>query len=256
MAHDDQRVIVDLVMASLKVCSTGVTLSGRPVIALTTPPYLHAREVLDKWVRKYIPDISFSDASSELKFLSLIACFSPLPRGIQLMVQVMMNRKNPQPIKLDAQAIRNLYSATINKVADFYTYLQNVKLLPLYGRALPFGETLQLDQYVVDLIAVGLFTNSVDKLSENTTIIPRTSIVAMNLLCRDFYFSETIRDTIDSLLDYLGDSGEQLKNSGRPLEIVMNGLINARLAVLVDIFTETRVEQQYTLFSLFQLQPN
>eukprot|EP01036_Dinobryon_divergens_P028570 gene28570-37533_t len=158
MAQDDEPLIVDLVIASLDICSTGVTMTGRPVIALTT------------------------------------TCKS----------------------KCEVKA-RVWASAPI------------------------CGDALQLDNDVMNLIAMGLFTNSVYKLSQKITIIPKTSICAMNLLCRDFDFTHRIRNTVDSLVEYLGDSGEQCRNSGRPLELVMNGLISARLTVLIGV-TETFLE--------------
>ena len=254
MAEDENALVVDLVMASLYVNSTGVSRSGRPIITFTTPPYLPSREVLEKWIKVYIPQLSFSDADSELKFLSLISCLSPLPRGIQLMVQCMSDIFT-MPISMDASKVRFLFVETIQLLSEHYIALKNKKIDPLYARALLFGNELKLDPCVMNLIADGFFTNAIHAVMPDTTIVPQTSIVAMSLLSSDeYYFSEEIRTTVDSLLlRYLGDANEQKKNSGRPLEIVINGLINARLAVQCDIYLSTRIEQIYTLSSLFHL---
>mmetsp|Transcript_26784 Transcript_26784/g.36816 ORF Transcript_26784/g.36816 Transcript_26784/m.36816 type:complete len:308 (+) Transcript_26784:243-1166(+) len=105
------------------------------------------------------------------------------------------------------------------------------------------------------LISDGFFTNSLDTLSPSTSVVPQTSIVAMNLLSKNkFNYSKEIRKMVDSLLSYLDDSTEQKKNSGNPLEIVINRLITAKLAVLFDVFEATNTTQSFSLFSLFQLQ--
>jgi len=130
---------------------------------------------------------------------------------------------------MDANSIRILYSNTVTKVKEYYPQLKNVVLRPIYGRALLFGEELFLDNEVMSLIASGVFTNAVNDIVPDTKIIPQTSIVAMNLLPKTYPFSDEIRLMIDSLLTSLQDSDAQKKNSGLPLEMVFNGLINSRL---------------------------
>lgn len=254
MVKEAEPLIVDLVMSTLNISSTGVSFSGRPIIPLTTPSYLPARLVLDTWIKEYIPTISFSSAQSELKLLSLISCLSPLPRAIQLMVEVMQG-KSVSPISMDANSIRILYLNTVNKVKLWYPKLKNVELRPKYGKALLFGEELLLDDNVMNLIVTGVFTNSVDDIFPEATIIPQTSIIAMDVLSRDkLFYSKEIRQMVDCMLAFLDDSIQQKENSGRPLEIVFNRLITARLSVLLDLFEETRTMQKFTLFSLFQQQ--
>jgi len=75
MTEGEEPLLVDFVMSSLNISSIGVSRSSRPIVAITMPPYLSSRLVLDKWVKTYIHDISFPDEMSELKLLSLIACF-------------------------------------------------------------------------------------------------------------------------------------------------------------------------------------
>ena len=253
MAVGEEPLIVDLVMSTLNVTSTGVSRSSRPIIPLTTPQYLPARLVLDTWVKEYIPNISFSCGDSELKLLSLISCLSPLPRAVQLMVEVMRGT-SVSPISMDALSIRILYLDTLNKVKLYYPKLEEVVLRPAFGKALLFGEKLPLDNEVMSLIADGVFTNAVENIGPDTTIIPQTSIIAMNLLPKTYYFSYEIRLMIDALLAFLQDSDEQKRNSGRPLEIVFNGLINSRLAVLLDVVREKKCVQEFTLLSLLRLE--
>mmetsp|Transcript_14456 Transcript_14456/g.19837 ORF Transcript_14456/g.19837 Transcript_14456/m.19837 type:complete len:189 (+) Transcript_14456:1140-1706(+) len=124
----------------------------------------------------------------------------------------------------------------------------------MYGRALLFGEELPLDNEVMSLIANGVFTNSITKFrSENMKIIPQTSIIAMTLLPESYFYCDEIRLMVNSLLAYLKDSDTQNKNSRRPLEIVLNGLINARLVVLSDVFREEKSVQEFSLLSLLRL---
>lgn len=252
MAVGEEPLIVDLVMSTLNVTSTGVSRSSRPIIPLTTPQYLPARLVLDTWVKEYIPNISFSCEDSELKLLSLISCLSPLPRAVQLMVEVLRGT-SVSSISMDAISIRILYLDTLNKVKLYYPNLKKVVLRPAFGKALLFGEELPLDNEVMYLIADGVFTNAVEDIMPDTTIVPQTSIIAMNLLPKTYYFSYEIRLMIDSLLTYLQDSDEQKRNSGRPLEIVFNGLLNSRLAVLFDAYEVNGIVQEFTLLSLLRL---
>lgn len=268
MGTDDMPLYVDLVMSSLDIKSTGLGDSGREILAITTPSELDADEVLEKWVKKHVAihdDSAMTDSGSiEMrrnvrKLKSLIACLSLVPRSLQFMVMVL--KKMGGNTLFDAMKMKELYEGTMTAVNNQYSKSQ--QLPARYGKALLFGEKIVLDDTFMDLIKKSVFTNSLKTLSAGMVLCPETSIVSMNRLSiatsrLEAPYATVIVNVIDSLLDNLMiPSG--IEDAGMPLEIIMRGLIDARLQVLVDMLDAEKSTDEsrmtFTLQSLLMMKP-
>lgn len=260
MQDGEKELIVDLVMSSLDVKATGVSWSGRALIPISTCGSLQAEDVLERWVKIYIPNLHFESIGDRLKMLSLIACLSPMPRAIQFMISILESYEN---WRFDAPRVKALYEATITMVKVHYPSADPF-MRPKYGKALLFGDRIILDDTVMTLIQNSLFTNSVEKFAPigQGHIVPQASIVSIDALLSDEDVSEYVlilRKTIRDLLQHLL-SNDGIQKAGRPLEIVMRGLVNARLRVLIDSQSEGSVlpntvsyQKSFTLASLLRL---
>lgn len=268
MAQHEEPLLVDLVMSSLDIQSTGVSDSDRPIISISTPEFLDAREVLEKWIKPAVPSLSLDPCSvDELKLLALISCFSPIPRTIQLLVhelQLMVDVEAidafPRaPLRLDASKVKELYSRTVEAFRRFYMIGKVGVPSPSAQqmKAILFKEFVNVDDSVLSMIKYSMLTNSIGALRVDATLIPHTSIVSIQSTKTDIRYLDPIHSTIKNLLSYLGspvqDTGTE--NVGKPLEIIVRGVMNARLQVLKEISSRDMVNQRVSLANLFQLSP-
>lgn len=268
MAKHERPVLVDLVMSALDVASTGVSDSSRPIIAIPTPVSLDAVEVLDKWISPSLPSLQLSTPAQRLKMLSLIACLSAIPRAIQLLVKALSEMEmgiytietSPRvSITLTSQEINKLYSRTVSLFEEFYgiTHIGSLSPSPHQMKALLFDELTPVDDDLMMLIKSSVLTNSIDDLKPESFVIPRTSILSVQVMSRtsNNSYVKPLHSTIYSLLAYLGspkfDTGTE--NSGKPLEIIMRGLMDARLRVLDDIASQTKLSQYVTISKLLRI---
>lgn len=237
MPPSEAPLIVDLVMSSLSINSTGVSTSGRVLKSIVTPASLDPTEILEKWVLKHVPDLTFRSSHDRLKMLSLIACFSPVPRAVQLMVSIL--KSMPDHTTFDAVKIKYLYKSTIQEFRDMYPGLDQAELPVELGKALLFNESTFLDGEVMEAIENSMFVNTISifRPKQRSSIFPKSSILSMNLLRTDgkyLQFQKIIVDTIDLLLEDLLNA-KSIQDAGNSMEIMMRGLISARLQVLVDL---------------------
>ena len=243
----EQPLAVDLVMSSLDIKSTGVSSSGRGIVSLTTPTRLDSTKVLKGWVRK--------GNESDIKMLSLIECLSPLPRAVEIMVTEL--ERMGEHTAFDPSKMKALYETTIEIVGRRYVGLKGSSLPARYGKALLFGEEVAVDDNVMKYVETSLFVNALTDLApdERTKICPETSIVSMHLLKTDvggLRYQKIIVDTINSLLDNLV-TAKGIQDAGKPMEIIVRGLIDARLQVLADLDSTERSGQFFSLASLLML---
>ena len=254
----NEHLSINLVMSSLDIKSTGASSSGRPIFAITTPTSLDADEVLHDWVARSIPLVNtliITDEVKKLKILSLIACFSRMPRAIEIFTNKLGAALKDSPnATFDGEFMQKLYNATFDQISLRYPGIAS--LPPTYAEAVLFKKSIKVDDKVMDLVAKSVFTNSLRDLGELNTIeiVPETSILSIQLACREnvdsFKYAKEISVTIKSLLSYLAsDLGRE--KVGRPLEIIMRGLINSRLKVLLDVGNVIGEGQTISLLSLF-----
>lgn len=243
--------IVDLVMSSLNVNSTGVSDSGRTIVPLTTPSSLNAKLVLENWIKPTIgfQKNIFKSPRDEIKLLLLIACLSPIPRAIQFMISVLSECADKP---LDPIQVKFIYDRTISKFCGAYAGTLDVDTIlnPAHAEALLFGKKILVDDDVMTLIKDSFFTNAINNFSLKTYIVPQTSVVSLGRLESNYEFALELRRTVDLLRDNLLKAGG-IETAGRPLEIVVNGLVNARLKVMIDqVNRRTKPEVECSLASL------
>eukprot|EP01031_Cornospumella_fuschlensis_P038929 gene38929-47353_t len=74
---------VHLVMTSLDLKATGVRYSGRPIKAISLPASLDAAEVFDRWVQRYVPEVSTLSEGAKMRIRFLIVMFATTPRAVE-----------------------------------------------------------------------------------------------------------------------------------------------------------------------------
>jgi len=142
------------------------------------------------------------------------------------------------PWDISAEEITQLYTSVREVVAEHYPSMKTWGLTPRLKKALLFCDEINVDDEVMDIISQGVFTNTLTNLKPNctTTIFPRTTILGMDNMSISYtpglVVPEQIRKIVDSLLMFVVSNDSQI---GYPLEIVTNGIINARLLALTDI---------------------
>jgi hypothetical protein len=106
-------------------------------------------------------------------------------------------------------------------------------------RAILFEEEIYLDEKIMSLVVKSFLTNSLDSIEEEIYIVPKTSVVSMQLYSKNktTEYCRTISATIDKLLgDFTRDFKEKKHfNTGNFLECAVAGLIRARLNVLGEL---------------------
>ena len=171
---------VNLVMSSLNIDSTGVSSHGRPIYAITTPTSLDAFKVLREWVVVYVPllkTLILPNSIIELKLLSLIACFSPMPRAVEILTDelnaTLEITRNPT---FDDKFTQQLYENSYDKIRLRYPGINS--LPPNYAETVLFKKSILVDDTLMDLIETSVFTNSLQDLRElnKMGIVPQTSI--------------------------------------------------------------------------------
>jgi hypothetical protein len=256
MHKDEQPLAVDLVMSALNVSATGVSDSGRKIIPISPSLSLDPEEVLQHWVKIHIPDLEFATDVDKLKFLSLITVLSPIPRAIQYMVseleKCMKHDANSSLVSIDSDLISSLYNNTVTEIDESYPKMLSTILSPLLFKALVFNEEIIVNDEVMDAIKRSKLTNTITDMRpyRTATIVPTASIVSMSRLAESKnYYPAVIDIAMNNLLRFFTDPTKQ---SGVSLEVILNAVVDARLAVLVDLAKDSK-EASEELKSLLQL---
>ena len=176
----------------------------------------------------------------------LISCLSPMPRAIEMMVSVVKNHADEE---LSSVLMGTIYNETIELVKAKYPLLSEVELTLPYADALLFGTRHLIDDAMMKLIRVGLFTNSIKNVAKGAYLIPQTSIVALGQLSSTYPYVDVLKTTIGLLKENMIQlQGED--SAGKALEIVAEGLVNARLQVKLD---QAIAKEESILFPLRML---
>jgi hypothetical protein len=259
MSKDEQPLAVDLVMSALDMKVTGVSksFSKRAIIPISIASSLDPEEVLQHWVKIHIPNLEFATDVDKLKFLSLITVLSPIPRAIQYMVseleKCMKHDANSSLVSIDSDLISSLYTNTVTEIDESYPDMLTSALSPALFKALIFQEKIIVNDEVMDAIKCSKLTNTITDMRpfRTATIVPTASIVSMSRLLptSNNYYPAVIDIAMNNLLRFFTDPTKQ---SGVSLELILNAVVDARLAVLVD-FAKDSKEASETLKSLLQL---
>jgi len=244
---DDRKSLnVELVMSALNIGQTGATKSSRLITALITPEALDVDEIWDKWLPKYLPESAYCalEANELFKFRLklLLATVSPIPRAVQNLVtevETFFSSSNDLSAITSPDELKKLFDHTSLKIKNNFNAIEGVVVLPKHMRAILFEEEIKLDPNLTDMIENSFLTNALNEISKNTSIIPRTSILSMQIYSQKkvYEYCRTIAATIDKLLSNYTTNSTSMNvfNIGEFLECAVAGLIRARLNVLGDI---------------------
>eukprot|EP00457_Paulinella_chromatophora_P003010 gb/GEZN01003015.1/.p1 GENE.gb/GEZN01003015.1/~~gb/GEZN01003015.1/.p1 ORF type:complete len:689 (+),score=86.12 gb/GEZN01003015.1/:102-2168(+) len=201
-----------LVISSLTIDAVGKTTSGRKV----TPLVLHNLDD-QQIVRDWWGKVDKEQAS----LLQLSAALDSLPRLVEFAAVYL--KKHPGPV--NAQKVVDLLQFVKNRIREMYepSMLSKEEL-----RALVFGEEVDLDERVMDLIKFSLFTNSLTKFTYDKAekIIPEASLMLLAAGAGDKPGTHA-----DLLRDFL--VAMQTGTEGAPLEWATHWWLRMRFAVIL-----------------------
>jgi len=263
----EEHVEVELVMSCLEVSSTGITLSARPIHTITTPEVLNPQFVLDQW---WLANVAVTlTRESRFKLLKLISTMNGLPQALQYGASKFEQLANqylrsfssssslPGAWKIEAATITELYEAVRKTVSDHYPNMREWNLSPELTKAMLFCEKILVDDKVMKSVRQGIFTNSLHNLQSEgeTTIYPKTTMLTLDIMslnCTGQSIPKLIREMVDGLLENIKTGNIK---AGDPLEIISNGLINARLLALGNLAQPNQIIN-FNIAQLFLIKKN
>lgn len=252
MNADESPLWVDLVISSRNLQPVIKDITSRIHIPITLSTHLDSRAVLRDWVKVRVPDLTFQSARDELKMLLFIECLSPVPRTLQLMVTVLEDMKTHT--EFDSVKMKQLYDGTMVAINHIFPSKRIVSAK--YGMSLLFNDLLEIDDTLRTLVEDGIFVNSLSPRERYTVL--ETSIASMKRLSTntEIAYPSVVVNTIESLLDNLTNP-INTDDTKMPLCIIMQGLINARLQVLLDLCRSNgESNQRVFLWSLLRIKFN
>jgi hypothetical protein len=209
-------------------------------------------------VKIHIPNLEFATDVDKLKFLSLIAVLSPIPRAIQYMVSELKQlvKLSEKGAIIDSDLISSLYTNTVTAIDESYPGMLTSALSPALFKALIFQEDSIVDDEVVSAITCSKLTNSIMKFRpyQYARIVPTASIVSMSMIEKSphYDYPSVIHNVMNEFLQYFTDPK---KMAGVSLEVVLNAVVDARLTVLADLARSKRADSEEVFFlrSLLQI---
>ena len=243
---DGKPLNVELVMSALNIGPTGATKSSRLITALTTPESLDVGKIWEKWLPMYLPESAYRalEANELFKFRLklLIATVAPIPRAVQYLVTELttfFSSSNNSDGITSPEELKRMFDHTSVQIKENYKEIRIVPVFPEHMRAILFEEEILVDDNVMTMVENSFLTNALDIISNKARIVPRTSILSMQIYSQNKVseYCRTIVATIDKLLsDYTRKSMPMnVLKLGDFLECAVSGLLRARLNVLGDI---------------------
>jgi hypothetical protein len=99
--------------------------------------------------------------------------------------------------------LKNMFDSTSLKIKENYRAIIKVSVLPKHMRAILFEEEIKLDRKLTSMVENSFLTNALEEISEETSFIPKTSILSMQIYSQNKVnqYCRTIAATIKKLLD-------------------------------------------------------
>jgi hypothetical protein len=189
---DGKPLNVELVMSALNIGPTGAAMSSRLITALTTPESLDVNKIWEKWLPMYLPESAYRALEDnelfKFRLKLLLATVAPIPRAVQYLVTELttfFQSSNNSDGVTSPEELKRLFDHTSLQIKENYNAIRFVSVLPKYMRAILFEEDLLVDDNVMTMVENSFLTNALDNISSTTRIVPKTSILSMQIYSQD-----------------------------------------------------------------------
>ena len=237
----------------------GRTTSRRDIIPLTTPEALTVSKIWNLWLPKYIPENVYkaldNDNVTKFRMELLFAIAAPIPRCVQYIVgktrkyfHSLADSNNNMLEVIDSKALEVFYTQSYDDLEEKYYGIRKCTVLPKHVQKILFEKDIPLDNDLTKMITNSFLINSLDFISNDTTLCPKTSILSLKIFTKDKpeLYWRSIRVAIEKLEELFSEEPNKVK-LGQYLEAAVRGLINARLYVLMQLAAEAKFQNKESL---------
>ena len=238
-SSDGKRINMALVLSSLVIPPHGQMASGRTIKPLQLPPKLNVDDVMKKWWK--LDEFGLSQDWTLKLFTSTI---NNLPRALESAGMKIISELNKRKqigddaFEVDDNLILSVINAVLNNLQEMYTALANGGSTStiLFDPSTPdylyqliyLGKGVAMDENVMLLLQSSVYTNSLQIIQKNKSIIPEASILMLIAQAKEGSHTKSgsflkpsscLVNTYTGILDVLKskhhrDDGDALESAG------------------------------------------